>query len=333
MSEAASTKQNMIAPGAALRDVLGGYRYPLYSMRYVRPSETASLMLERAENVLESDQGFQVSYTDGAGLWCSLIHELKWETDFFGSPMARLECLVGPHYDALSPQLLESGISFVSKVVDSAKHRGIKHLSCSVDTNDSLAHASLERNGFTIADTICCYLLDCNLYEKSDTPHQIRPAQPEDKPLLYEISSQCFGDRQHNRNRFNSDAWFPSDKVSEMYGLWATRSVEKLLADETFVFSDERGPLGFATAKLATADEVKNGLKIGKVMLNAVTPQHQGKKIYAALAAKCIEWFKHMGMEFVEIRTQLPNIGIHRVWQKLNSTMVMSYHTFHRSDL
>lgn len=327
MIDDVSTNQATITERVAAKRLLDEYPYILYSTRYVRPVETKALMLSRALEIADSARGLRIQ----TGEWLSVIHKLAWETDFFGSPMARLEYLISPKYQVLTGDHLDEGTKFIGEVVETAKTSGIKHLSVSIDTNDSLVHASLERNGFTIADTICCYLLDCRLYQTGDNRRQIRIARPEDKPLLYEISSLCFGDRQHNRNRFNSDAWFSPEKVSEMYGLWATRSVERLLADETFVFCDESGPLGFATAKLATPDEVKHGLRVGKVMLNAVSPQHQGKKIYAGLAATCIEWFKEMGMEFVEIRTQLPNIGIHRVWQKLNSTMVMSYHTFHRS--
>jgi len=258
----------------------------------------------------------------------ALVRKLEWDSNFFGLNIGKLEFFeFGPS---------ASNVILVDTIVKEAKPHldqqlaelGIDHLSVQVDTKDVVSLQVFQGLGFKIMDTIACYVLDLRpvpVSTKSGLP--ISDAVDLDIEKMKKIAGECFADISVNANRFNSDPFIPLDKTLEMYQAWATKSVSGELADATLVYKDAEDLKGFITISKPSKFDSDNGMKLFSIPLNAVDVRHHNKGVYQSLVSEAIKRAALMGAEWLEIRTQLSNQAVHRVWQKMGAKLVLSYHT------
>lgn len=264
--------------------------------------------------------------------WFAVVRRLSWDSEFFGFSDARVEPLVSPRCDTVNSSLFRSGKQFGKKLIDLAARNEIAHLVAPVHSGDTLIQYALTSNGFFMADSIATYILDLRQRKSEQKTKclQVRPACLADIDDLVEAAQACFGDRKYNVNRFNSDPSYAA-KSAELYGRWIASSVAGHLVDQVFVYEKESRAVGFITLKKPSPAMIANGLPLGTVVLNAVNPDHQREGIYKQLVQVSLEWFASVGVEFVEIRTQIENTAIHRTWSGLNATLSLTHHTFQLS--
>ncbi|MBS1955915.1 MAG: GNAT family N-acetyltransferase [Cyanobacteria bacterium SZAS-4] len=263
-------------------------------------------------------------------VWLVGVKKLNWDSDFFGiGGIGRLEPLVSVSVAALSPDAIASGVEVINRSVDQARQMGLKQLSAPVHCSDSLTHRCLEQSGFRLMDSIVTYNLNDFSRLDSVVDPCLRKAELTDMSALSEISGECFANRLYNVNRFNSDPQFPSAKVREMYSLWLENSFKAGLADIVFTYVLDGNPVGFITATLPTKEDLSLGFKIGRIPLNAVHPNYHGKGVYTKLVKAAVNWLRSQNVEVIEIKTQLPNAGVHRTWSRLGAHNTCSSHTFH----
>src|SRR5262249_46854999 len=150
---------------------------------------------------------------------------------------------------------------------------GLQHLSAAIDSNDTASQFCLQKAGFYMMDTIVTYQAQLPLMnpESLDT-FGIRLAHENDIETLADISAECFGNRLQNINRFNSDPAFSPQKVRQLYADWLRNLFKHHLADQVLVADDKGQAVGFIGVKLPSATQLRAGLNVGRVPLNAVHP-------------------------------------------------------------
>lgn len=268
----------------------------------------------------------------GEGRWVAGINKLNWDTEFFGLNMGRLMPLINPAgAEESGSELQEAGQRLLTRVLSRVTQMGIEHLSVLVHPQDTVTQACLQKSGFMLRDTTVRYRLKLSEHRASGTDARIRKASAEDLEALQEIAAETFGSRRYNINRFNSDPSFSASKVAQLYKSWIGNSLSGHLADAVFVCEDKGKVLGFITLKLPSAIDLRYGINLAHIPLNAVRPDAQGQGIYSQLVDYALEWCRHQGVDYVEIWTQLANQGVHHCWSRRGARIAWSCHSFHWS--
>jgi GNAT superfamily N-acetyltransferase len=310
--------------------------FPLHSLRRNFPQASRAAIAAKLDSLPENSLFTVLSPEDGSD-WFAALRSLPWDSEFFGRGVGRIEFLgTSAESHLMSAENMLRCENFVRKVLLEASARRIEYLSVQVDSADALLLSVLQRLGFVVLDTIICYLLDLSQFDghagdEASEPladiEQVRRATAADMDAVADISRICFGDTRYNANRFNSDPLLAGDKVAELYGLWAMKSISGEMAEKVFVFDQGKGCEGFITVAKPDGSDLKFGLKLASIPLNAVAPHSHGRGIYSALVRHALTKLKADGHDWVDIRTQLPNNAVHRTWQKLGAIAALSYHT------
>lgn len=256
--------------------------------------------------------------------WVTCLQPLSWDSDFFGLRMARLEPFIAP--SSFDDADFLDGSHFAKLCLNQAELAGIQHLSAQVHCKDICSQYSLQSNGFFLADTIIEFRLALIDFVSSPAKSGVVVADFSHREALMAIAAECFGNPSLNSNRFNADRSFANNLVRKMYSTWVSKSLDGELADQVFVFIEQSEPVGFITINLPTNLQPKTG----RVSLNAVHPQFQGRGIYGKLVDAACAWLKAEDVAFVEIKTQLPNLPVHRAWTNRGAHPSRVMHTFHR---
>ena len=277
------------------------------------------------------------SESDDGVPWQLLAWPLEWDSKFFGFKTARLD-LIAPPIDVFNKENEELGRSFIESALFELQKNGFEFLSAQIDVSDTAAMQCLELNGFLLADTIVGYELSLAKLTAQENrssaslcqQHNIRPATSSDEQALRAIAADCFGKREANVNRFNSELKFSQDQVREMYELWIANSIKGTLADSVLLYEEGGTPIGFITIRLPSASELSAGINCAAIPLNAVSRAHQGKGVYRQLVFAALNWLKVQNCDAVQIKTQLPNRAVHSCWQSLGARIYTSLHTFQK---
>lgn len=108
------------------------------------------------------------------------------------------------------------------------------------------------------------------------------------------------------------------------YAEWA---VDHLRANDphksTWVAEQGGKILAFATVRSTTTPGVS------EILLNAVSPEHQGRGVYPALLSGILSGLQNQGMLALRISTQLANLRVQRVWNQLGFVIENAYDTYH----
>jgi GNAT superfamily N-acetyltransferase len=310
--------------------MLAHWQFPLHSMRRdFSDAVKESLALRFA--VLAELPEHPLRVIEGEGVlrgWAAGFRLLPWDTKFFGFTVGKLEFIISPE-QRVDGVLLEAGRVFVRQVIARAQEFGIEHLSVQLDPSDVLTSACLQEEGFRVLDTIVCYRLNLRqlLSSSLKLSEYVREGQVDDIARLEDIAAVCFSQPEYNANRFNADYWVLPAHTEEMYRIWARKSITGERAHKTLVYDSGEGASGFITVQLAGSEDLAAGLNLASIPLNAVAPEMHGKGIYSALVNSALTYLAGTGADWVDIRTQLPNVGVHKVWQRLGATPVITYHT------
>lgn len=245
----------------------------------------------RVRSVLASGSSKMLS--DGGLLLAQLD---DWEASFVGCPVTRLLLLVGR-------MTYEERRSVAAKLLDEwleARPAGIREyvVVCVPAEDVHLIHA-LEQCGFGMLVPMVM------LEGRADAVSEIEmdPVRNEDVPILAEIARRAFVD-----GRFRAEPGLPDDVVDEMYATWARNCCNKSLADEVFVARVAGRPVGFAAVRCGS-------LKVGEIVLIAVSSDVQGRGIGSALLETSRHW-AGMRVKDMIAWTPLSNVPAIRMYER-----------------
>lgn len=162
----------------------------------------------------------------GGGFFCessgkvvalAVVEVNRWESDYFGLPMARLHCF------ASKAASTDQVVDIVQRSLDQAFHQeGIRHVSADIDIDDYRVVNSLFRCGFEVMDIKRTYFTN-RLHSGSDYERflaAVRDYQPDDALAVADIIGSA-----HFDTRFTRDGCLDSKKSEQLYRDWFGRLI------------------------------------------------------------------------------------------------------------
>ena len=232
---------------------------------------------------------------------------LEWDTNHFGVKIAS--------FAPLNESDVIEGVKW-------ARDNAIQLLMGRCDTSDIKVINSMEKANFLLMETLVCYKFDFlnrSVPEaKKNIP--IRSILPKDIKAIGEISKTAFKDFI---DHFHRDPKLNQEKCDALYEQWAINSYKDKNLAERIIIADDRGKvLGFQMTKRVNEEVAEGGLA-------AIDLKSQGRGIYTSLLINAMQWCKEKGFKKMEVKTQIPNYKVQRIWQRHGFEINSSLHTLH----
>lgn len=256
-------------------------------------------------------------------LGIGFLEELRWDSDIFGIKMAKITNLIGDDTSLRTEGIKNKLLKFL---VRECANRGIRHLSCKVNTDDFTSIHALERNGFRLMDTLLDYVFDFSRYpiKDSNPPCIIRPFIEEDINNIIEVAREAFSS---HFGRFNVDKRLKKRAV-ELYAKWAENSCRGY-GDILFVAELNKRIVGYSVWKTPNLSKKLLGIRIGSYSIAAVHPDAYGRGIFKALTLAGMKWLEGK-VDIIEGPTHINNYPVQRGYATLMWKIVDARHTFHK---
>lgn len=263
------------------------------------------------------------------GSWLFGIKHLDFDSKHFEKKIGKLWPFITPKADPHSTTVIKFGESHLNRILEFANTNRYSHLSVLVHPEDTVGIRLLSQSGFELMDTTVLIkneLANLDLEDKECHLFTFREAVDSDLNSLQEMAETCFGNRENNINRFNSDPKLDQKKVQSLYGLWIYNSLgNRGMADKVFVLEQNNYLVGFLTINL----DFQN--KTAEIPLNAINPAFKGQGLYKKLIFHTLLFLQKMQMERVEIWTHVSNFAVQNTWQSYGAKMKFCAHQFRLS--
>lgn len=201
----------------------------------------------------------------------NILQPLQWDSDFFGYPVARITASAIP-------------ADKLAELLDEAKKKKIRLVYLFADPADHISSETAAVFNAKLVDRKITFHMKIN--ESVVTPvddhiQQFEQQYPSEKLTDLAMQSGLY-------SRYKTDPGFINKEFERMYLAWIENSVNKKIADHTFVYYENGIELGFVTLKardnygqigLIAVDENSRGKSIGKKLIAAVTDQLYKKNI------------------------------------------------------
>lgn len=264
------------------------------------------------------------------GNWLFGLKHLDWDSRHFGLKMGKILPFITPDANPHNKKTLQLAQTLLDDLLKEARNADYSYLSVLVHPQDTVGQLTLSAAGFELMDTTVLYSLDLkNLPKASNTEKNskvnIRKADEKDLLCLQNIAETCFGNRQYNINRFNSDPNLDQEKVKDLYKQWLYNSLGgRNMADVVFVAEKDNKIAGFVTLQL---DPDK---KLADIPLNAVNPEYSGLGIYKQMIDHVVDYVSKNNFETLEIWTHATNFAVHKTWRKMGADLRFCAHQYRR---
>jgi dTDP-4-amino-4,6-dideoxy-D-galactose acyltransferase len=242
------------------------------------------------------------------------VRPLKWETDFFGAPMAALAVMGQRALDmrAESDDLANE----LRSALREAELDGFQHVALRVLADDPAAIWAAERVGLRLMDLAVDLKHSLGTLPTVDDA-RVRLATPDDIPAMRAMTAGAFG-----LTRFALDPFFTSRQVDDFYATWATNLFAGL-ADVVFLSEIDGAPAGFVSARV-----IPNEHGFGRIPLVATARQFQRRGIARGLMAATLKWFADAGCDVAYVKTQTANYPAVALYERVGFQTSQSEITF-----
>lgn len=211
----------------------------------------------------------------------------------------------------------------VPGLVEAARSAGVRLLITRIPVvATGLLHA-LEHSGFRLMDTLVYYERDLerNPPDASLFDARVRPATAADRDRLAAVAHDAF---RGYVGHFHADPGLDSAEADAAYVDWARRSLEEPGVADAVVVGEVDG----VVSAFGTFREEADG-RCDFALAGVAAPAQRGG-LYRAIAASGILWAGQRGCRVFQSSTQLPNVGVQKVWVRLLMEPARAYHTLHR---
>jgi dTDP-4-amino-4,6-dideoxy-D-galactose acyltransferase len=216
---------------------------------------------------------------------------VDWDSSFFGYLIGRTDAQ-------------KITIESINEILDQAKNRNVKLLYLFMDEGDSISESSAEYVRAKLVDEKVTFRMNVRNKDVELDGHieLFELNKPSDKLIDLSIQSGLY-------SRYKTDTNFRNNEFEKLYTTWIVNSVNKQLADFTFVYRDEERELGFTTVKL--------NKDFGQIGLIAVDESSRGKSIGKKLIFSVIDLLKNKKIGELQVATQKDNTAACRFYQSL----------------
>lgn len=184
----------------------------------------------------------------------------------------------------------------------------------------------LEQNGFLIKDIQVTYKYDLNqpipIISETKNNTLIREATREDSFEIEKLARVSFSNYGH----YAADRQLPLEKVVEIYGDWARRSVEdKNVADKIFLAEINGEIAGFLSFKINN----HGAYYYAAGGLGCVSEKFKNQSIFRFITIAGLEWGKQVNLSWEEHNVLITNYPVNHSFIKLGFKIYRSFATLH----
>lgn len=236
-----------------------------------------------------------------------LWRHLEWDSNHFGIPMERIDCLIGK-----SPVHLKS---LINRYLQEASKRGVRHISVRLPTTDFISLSVLGHCGFEFMDGKVLMRRDTRQAgpEESLSEVSLEPVSEDDIETLLKLAGVVM-----EQNRFSRDCHLDKDLTPFVYSSWL-----KMLIDsqpENILVAKKAGKVhGFVATTVGIeiyGDFEPETINHGFVSLVGVDKDSRGLGIGKFLMHHGVERLKRAGCQIVYANTSHINTGSMLAFQR-----------------
>ena len=212
---------------------------------------------------------------------------LKWDSDFFGFPVARIE---NPYLRGLE----------LNNILSVLKKRKIKLVYWPAYSNNLISQDTIVRNGGIFVDKKITFYANIDSIKQPEERLVGFQIESHDPSIPFEnlksLAKQC-----GQYSRFAVDPKIPKKKFTELYEMWIHNSVTRQMADEVFVIRN-----GAEVIALISLKGDKNSMS-GKICLLVVDQDFRRKNIGKHMVHTGLQWCKNKAFRQIKVNTQCMN--------------------------
>jgi RimJ/RimL family protein N-acetyltransferase len=251
------------------------------------------------------------------------LHKLIWDTHHFGLEMAKIGYLIaeGLYQDSI---IIKNEL--LSSLLQICKKKGIRHLSCKIDTSDFSTIRCLEAKGFMLMDALATYVFVYNRHSipKLKDLYRVRRFKKNDLNSLLTLVKENFW-----INRFHIDPYIPKNKALQLHIEWIKNCCNGKLADKVLVAERSGNVIGFFTYKLDEILRDSTGIKCWGRGIAAISPQAKGA--YVSLLKAAVQRGKlRAKVDLGEFETQIWNYPVIKIYKRFGMDYVSSKYSYHK---
>ena len=260
------------------------------------------------------------------------IRDTEWDTEQLGFPCARVEILSVVDGDNKPSGKSETVRKLADNLLDAmhldCRSRGVQYLIARIPSSATdIAHVMQQRE-YLLVDGLINYHYDLSsaLPETLDIPDIVfRQGNTVDIPQCLHIAS-----RSYALDRFHTDPLISQERADQVHRLWVENSFRKISADQVWVAEFQHDAQAYITGSIDKVSQQVLPDTIGHVGLVAAGQAVRGKGVATALCVHALHGFHQMGVQHVEVGTQITNITAQRIYQKAGFRPINSFLTFRR---
>ena len=242
--------------------------------------------------------------------WVIVSNHLKWDSDWFGKNIVRLELVMPLNAPVNRPN--EDLKTLLGEYLSELRASGQQYVFVNVPVTNIGLIKSLGEAGFSVIEPRVTYWLEDLKEFQVPKRTPVRPAQPSEVPHLSKVAAETV----NPYDRFHADDFFEKSKVDDLMREWVNASVNKGFADVVLVPDMEnKVPGALMTAKYHSGKWDLIDYKLSQMVFSVVSPEFKGW--YAKLVAETTLHLKEKGAEAIFLTTQAANKAVLRVWSKL----------------
>lgn len=303
--------------------------YPYDYIRGIDKSDYISYLCSDINKLLLRDTIFILSAIDNRDKVCGLllIETLKWDTEIFGFPCARIHYLLAEENDDYE-DVYELKRSLLLEAVLWAKRQNIKFMDICCHPLDFTKVKAIMINHFDLVATHIHHVWDFRkefkLEHKITVP--IRRTTVEDLNNLENIDFSIFP--KHSRF-YLDEKLMATGRVPVMFKHWLRNSVLGIRAKGVWIVEMDNQIVGYITTIEDEGTKDTLGLRITKVDMTGVMPFSRNKGIYKDMIATMIYWAQEYGADIFEVVSHVCNAPANSVTSQLQSRVCGAHYTFH----
>jgi dTDP-4-amino-4,6-dideoxy-D-galactose acyltransferase len=234
----------------------------------------------------------------------NLLEKLEWDSTFFGYPVAKVTT------EAITEEML-------TKIINLAKFNGTKLLYLFTDPADAVSSKTAKTCNAKLVDqkvTFHIKISEAIVPVIDNHIEEYVSDQPSARLINLAIQSGLY-------SRFKTDPGFKNNEFEKLYHTWIENSVNKKIADCTFIYKENGLELGFVTVKIKDLN--------GQIGLIAVDENSRGKSIGKKLVAAVFDLLSRNNIPDLEVATQVDNSGACNFYQKTGFRVLKSENIYH----
>ncbi len=300
--------------------------YPYDYIRGIDKLAYISYLCSDINKLLTRDTIFIFSAIDNRDKVCGLllIETLKWDTEIFGFPCARIHYLLTDEDE----NAYEVKRGLLAETVLWAREQNIKFMDIYCHPLDFTRVKAIMENHFDLIAThihhVWDFRKDFKLEHRITVP--IRRATVEDLNNLENIDFSIFP--KHSRF-YLDEKLMATGKVPVMFKHWLRNSVLGSRAKGVWIVEMDNQIVGYITSIEDEGTKDTLGIRITKGDMVGVMPFTRNKGIYTDMVATMIYWAQEYGADILEVAIHVCNAPANSLTSQLQSRVCGAHHNFH----